>query len=1665
MFRKFLITILLFTGILLTSSNSYAARNCLSLSDSDLWTFKEYCYKITDSFLDLRNKYRVDWVMDPYIIARISNYSKTWLLYLPDSLSNKNYYTHLKTSLEKWIKYPEDSSVFEEIETTIDDFLHKTKIQEISWKINVYPKVWNAPLTVTLRWDVKDPSWSKLENYNYKWWTLEKWIKKIIWNKVFLRHTFREEGNYSIFLDVTSNHKNKKGNTDVLSFSRQAEIEVKEKIASTIIRINWKRLGSKSEMKFSPQESVYGLLIDATSSTPTSWTKFVKTEWDFWNGVEKEYDWQPRVERVVYASAWTYKVILKMKTNTGRTVEREFTLYIRDPIATIQTTSSEWFLWDKFTFKANPTYKDDNLTFSWEIIDLKKDKVILNNASSVFTYSFNEKWRYNVKLEVTSPSWEKDYDNKIIYINSRAPVADFTTKIPSPNKPNTLFLDWSMSYDLDFSDDGKLEYSWLIDWDRVKLDNPNKEWSNWYYTFSSIWEHTVVLEVIDPDDMISSKKKKVNVASLLGVDFHMYPRVSQVWKIVKLVWDSPNARFFEWDFWDGNIVWWKNGKITHKFQKAWVYNVTLKVSDKDDKTNSFSKKMYVWDANNPYAHISVKTWFLWVLWYEKNVCNWNGAYIIDRVNPTNFSAEESIDVTGKNTWLRYSWKIWNKYYNTKDITKKFDELGCFKVKLTVRSEKTWWSSTEETYIKVINQKPSLSSLDIKVKDIEADPVIVDVKAIWAKDEDGIIQSYLWYYYTDSTTDPQDFRATKSNSTTFVLPKVSWTYYFVSVLKDNNEERFNSDDGDSKYSITLAWDNINTPIVSLKLNNSSISVWEEVIFTANAENIMTKNINKSSRFYWDFDWDWFYDKETTSNTVTHKYNRSWEMRAKVKVSHKWFSNTRTAIVNVSNILKPDFDYVSIWDKFVFFNETTGSISKYYWSMWDWKVLNKKGSFVYQYEDKKPAHIVKLKVSDWAKTKENSKKVTRNFSNFISVKQKELNIFSNYKIKNDKITLKEDKQNLLFYITTNLKDVKNYAIDYDVNSDSDLNWWNDDDKDNKDNQSFYSGWPAKVYLNWFRDQEIKVFLLWESWEILATKNLKIVKEYIEKEPIKTDDITFEWIPDSVKEKFEKIKKEVDNFPKEYKIKGLEYIQKLKEEWNDKRAKTNIILEFEWFIEESKITDTEDLIKTLELLLVDWPDSTQREIQLKALKNLIPKDIVCSEDLKKELKDSKTCYVLLLEKLDAIFESYSVEENEILWKQIWPSINNSSKMTKKEKKDFWAIMKTLVYWKLEEIPEDQVWEVVWQSSNWSSKKSTISSTLLYILKILFYIIIWVWAVIWLFFLWYKFFNENKEKWFTDFISEKTSWETKVDNTEIEEKDEFDPLADFSDPLGENKNTLEEEKSDMEKIKDISANKEILDEQTPDWLKWNLDEENNKSQIITEEKKDTQKDDISKEDEDLVINSWVPNWLKWSLDEETKEDKQEEVKQEKKEIKAEVPFEEKKETLEKTSLEEEPKLQTKEELDDFTEIKDESENKEETDDNIPDWLKWSLDEAEEKKEVKKEELKEEDDNKPKEKSEEVKSEKKPEKAEEKKQKEEPKKEKKEETKKTSKTKVAKTEKKTTSKKTNQKPKTKKEDKSDKKITKDKATTEEPKTTKKTKDDELWDDGMKVPDWLKTDE
>lgn len=1674
-----------------SSSAAWDSNSYTTFRNVDKNSFNEYRYLITKEFLWVKSSWDVDWVLDKGYLLRIKDLALRGYNYLPDNnLENENALNNLNIAIERWLKYEWSEAAYIGLIKSISVYLDETSIESITWEVKALPESWNAPFNVTMRTDIIDPTWTNIPKYNYTWWMNVGSRKVNIGTWPSINYTFKEEWNYTVFVSVKSAHKNSKWYTDVIPFEDKVEIKVREKVASLIIKVNGDRLWNRESLKFTPSQAKYGLLFDATNSIPTWSARFIRTEWDFDNGTKKSYSWEPKVERIVYNKEWDYEVKLTLKTNLWKTIEKEFIISIHDPIATIDVSPSEWFLGDKFTISAKNVINDTNITYNWTIVDIIEDKVVFSKQTKLFTYNFPNKWHFNIKLEVDwIESGTSNIDTKNVYINSRAPVANFSSSVPESNKPNRILLDATDSFDPDFTDTWKLKYYWEIDWARVNLEDANENGSLGYYTFSTIWDHNVVLEVEDPDNIKWIKKDKINVNSVLSLDFSANPRAIKRWESIEFEAISPNANFYEWDFGDNNIKkWWIEDKLSHKYEKTGIFEVKLKVIDEAWKSNTHKKVIYVWNWEEPVAILNVSSTKNNTS-IEKNACNWEDAYTIDRITSLNIDAWDSIDIDWNSSSLDYSIKIWNdKYFTSRTVNHKFDEIWCFPVILKVTSQTNYATDSKKIWVKVKNISPSLSSLTTRVESLETDPVIVTVDAIWATDKDWVITSYLWYYYTDLDDEAQGFRSTVGPSTKFVLPKITWNYYFVVLLSDDSETRVSSKELWKNSSLTLAWNNINVPILELKVPDNSVAVFDEVVFNAKVQNILKQDISKKVNYFWDFDWDWFYDLETKLPSVTHTYDNPWTYYSKLKVKHKGFSNTRNVEINVANSLVPNFDYLSIWNKFIFINKTTWAYENVSFDLWDWTVEKDKDYFEHNYKDWKSSHIIKLTASDSNTVKKSEKKVVKNIDNlFKSKKDSDWIIFSIPNSDSSNIVeIEKQTETISFYFSWNKNTFSEILADINLEKDSDLNGWKDDDLDTSSKDTYLN-----VKLNKNREQLVRVYVNDNDWNVIKSKDYKIIKKYLKESEIDLWEIEFIWVSEFEKQKLEELKELVSSISWEDLKIAKTYVARLKDEWNDENERTKIIYEFDWFLNDSTIQNKDEIIvKLQELLLKENDESNLKNIALRALQWSTPENIEC-----KYPTDYKSCKEYIDSSLETIRYNDDIDQNKELWAIILNIIWSDTSLTTEQKLNYKATLQNLIYGWVENIPDDKREEIIWESED--SDSSIISSILKYVL----YIFLWaLWLIgLWIawYFIYFKLVNKDGDKNFEDFVSEKT--DNIEDKKEIKEtkKDIFAP---YIKEIKKEENIIKEDKndifSDIKKEEKTEIKTETKQEDVPDWLKGNFDDNKETKKTETkfepkeEDKKTINNKKIDKKEEKIEKkeSNDIPDWLKWTVDEtDTKKDNKD-IKQEKlvdskktedKSI-SKIEKTEKKENKQE-SIEEVTKIEDKDVPDwlkwsldkEKSEKKEEEKSEKKENKDIPDWLKWSLDE--EKSEKKEEEsISPIKDDKKEEKLQEVQKEIKQEERTEKKKVKDSSEKSSRKTKKKN-TKTVKEDKKTIKeeKKEDLKTEDKKEKKDIKKKESDKKTEAEKvsnKTDKSKKDaktskesSDLWDDGMDVPDWLKS--
>ncbi len=1401
---------------LITTNVSANSISYDTIRDIDKWTFNEYRYNIVKEYLSLKNYFQVNsnnWgtLINSSVLNNISALASEWYKYLPNNLTNENLLNNFVIALKKWKDSPNSEVVYNDIVEAIDSFLEKVVIYKITWNVIATPQSWNAPLVVSLRANnVVDSSKNIIPNNNYIWWVMESWsTKRILWRGPSITTTFNNDWIHTVTLDVISASKNSYWKTDVLPFSSSVQINVKEKIANVVMIANDYKIENGSEIKFTPEEWAYWIIFDATSSTPTGWAKFTRTEWDFWNWVTKKYNWSPKIERAIYAKEWSYNITLKLKTNEWNTIEQNYTLVVHNPIAVITANKESWYIWEAFQFSAKTVLKNKNLVYSWKISSLNWNKDLIKTTGTTFNYTFKEKWKFVLKLETKDAAWNTDTDIKTIEINSRAPVAEFSTAFKDTSKPNRIFLDASRSTDLDTTDIWKLQFKWKIDWKDINLENPlNPQWSIWYYTFNTVGQHSISLEVVDPDSMNSVKTTNVDITSLLSVDFTAIPRVVRLWSPVRFKSLSDKALFFEWDFADWEKDIWKNWVTEHIYKKSWKYSVSLKVSNQAWNTNTVTKIVYVVDANSPKAIIDLDLGNGEKAQYFPNECSWNGAYVVDRTKTITFKWINSVNVDWTNTNLLYSWKIWNKLISSQDLVKKFDEIWCFPVKLTVTSASTQAIDTEETYIKVENLKPTLTSLQVNVLNTETDPVIVDVTAVWAKDPDWAIVNYLWYYYTDDDKESQDFRITNgelNNTTKFVLPKLPGSYTFVVVMTDTNNERISSEEVlTTTTPLQLDWDNINTPIIDFEVNKNNVVLWEEIIFTNKVKNILWQDITKEAEYSFDFDGDGFYDLESKEPNTTYKYTKWWIYRAKVKVKHKWMTNVRNVEINVENVLTPSLDYISIWSKFIFFNTTTGQYDKASIDTWNWYVDLENDTTTVDFSSWVTPSQVSLRVTDWTKIQDTTKDLVVNNNNFISsLKSTGLKAYTFPEAIDDTVTLKNVDDKFFVYLW-DTKNAVEYAIDEDISIDSDLNWAKDDDIDNLSDKSHSTWEPYKVKLNENKTQTVRLFVLDAQKSVIWSKDIKLVKEYITTWDNLKLDVDFTWVTDDEKVKIEQLKNYIQGFPEQYKLQWLKYLNQLKEEWASPSERTKVIIAFWGYITENKaeITNASEIQKLLESLILGWEAGNIKEMAYNVISNLIPK----------ELKEKNPT---IQQNLDLIKANPSdVEWNKILAKEILEAIKDTDLISTQDKLTIRAQIQVLIYWDVSNIPQEVKEEVQKDSGIWMNFSKILKNTFIFL-----FVIVWlISGILLLLFIYFKSTNTNFNQWFQDFLIELFDWSRKIKKT----KDILDSEEDFSlnlEDKSENKSEkkeINEEKKVEESIEEESQDESSSQESTtiPSWL-----------------------------------------------------------------------------------------------------------------------------------------------------------------------------------------------------------------------------------------------------------
>jgi PKD repeat protein len=884
-------------------------------SESEADTFGQYKNSLRVSIENLEAEYKLNGSISTTSLQNTKSLLQSAYDRLPDTgdawADNDSMKRAVDNALDIAIKNPRSTNYITDAISKVATFISSAKISAITGNITATPTDGNAPLSVSLRADgIVDPSGTTPGTNNYIWWIRENgWVRRELGRGPSILKEFPTEGTFTVFLDVVSGSRNRKWRTDVLPLIAEQQIQVRPKLGEVILLVNGVNVSNIARLKMSPNIAKMGVLFDATASRALSNGSIVSTDWDFGNENILSYPGSPLVERQSYVNQWDYSVKLNFKTNDGQSFSKNIQLVVRDPSAVIKIDREVGNVGDEINMSALSYFANTtNIEYVWQIQDADNKKIVKSWIGSTFKYKFDAIGIYIVTMTARSPSGKEDADSRTITIESREPVINLDSPIAANSEsPGVITFDASKSYDPDTMSRKWLNYTWKLDGEKVVLDDIRENGARGTMTFREKGKHTISLTINNAYGKTKTTEREFEVKSVLDVNMLITPRVAPIGSIVNLIGRSENAEFFGWNTGDGTPE--INGAkkvIQHIFGKTGVYDVTLTVSTSGGDTNQVRRKIYVTDTNSPFSLIDISN-SANTSYEDVSACGGSGAIVVNRSDQTTIDGSKSINIDGQTTDLSYTWNYFGKTKTTPTLSEKFSELGCFPIKLTVRSAKNGSTHTSVQYISIRNEPPELTGLSTTVDASKKDSqkVLVKVSANGAQDSDGVITSYIWFYTTESEREPQNVQITQKPEITFVLPNITEKYYFWVILEDNDGSRKNSMESGSDQ-IPLILDNQNAniymPLISLTVPKTTVYAGEKVDVSAEAKTIVGTSITKNAEYAWDFDGDGRFDEKSTIPRASHIYKNSGTYSLRVRVTNNGVSNTKYQTIYVKNILK-------------------------------------------------------------------------------------------------------------------------------------------------------------------------------------------------------------------------------------------------------------------------------------------------------------------------------------------------------------------------------------------------------------------------------------------------------------------------------------------------------------------------------------------------------------------------------------------------------------------------------------------------------------------------------------------------------------------------------------------------------------------------------------------
>ncbi len=828
--------------------------------------------------------------------------------------------------------------------------------------IVVKPKDGPSPLNVTL--DARgsiDPSNDTIPSDHFYWYYKDvDGDEQPIGKGPVVNYTFTKPGNHIVHLTVRSSNNLTEG---IFDGDDSVSVNVAPRAANIVVYVDGKRATTDFTLKVGTQDAKDGIFIDGTATAPIGARTIISHVWTI-QGTQPAYNFKKSADGApdqfqhIFPENGIYTLTLELLDNEGNRLKESYKISVSDPVASIKVTPKDATTSDTLTFDASASYSLTSKikSYQWLITDPSGNQLDIFESKD-FMRKFTIPGTYTVKLTVTDLLGTISYDTMQVYIWSTPPIPTFKVDSTSDLKyPSQFILDAAGTFDEDvrngadeltyerfFSPNQGVTVNRVVDNGKqliISVDEPAK-----YKVKLLVWDSYGEQTQIEKDlEVISTLRPELMITPVVA------NRGNQVSFAVKT---NKSVAFYNWDFGDGSVQQTQEPTTKHFYNKAGIYDVKLTVVTPSGESNEIVRQVFMGQQDMPIVAYEVKN--ASTLMYPQATCVDNDgrampAFLVERYKQITIDANKSVNVLGAKNDLAIAFHPQNdEIYAKPSLTYNFPTIWCQYVDVIVDDTNVGKSSVVRTWFEVVNSLPTLQNLLISFpqagggnavgigvpgawqgvqreifNDVWIDPIVVSLQAQGARDDDGVLSHFVWYYYPSD--DPDRIISLKITpasvpSTTFVVPKPHYPteYAFGVRLVDNDGGEQTSEALLGKGPIIFfppGENSLDVPLVTLIAETTNARVGEPVNFTTKASILSQKPDFDATRYFkYDFDGDGEVDLTTKDDKVSYTYETPGEKKPKVTVYYRGRAGVgNSEIVTVQKSLTPIL-VTSQFDKYV------------------------------------------------------------------------------------------------------------------------------------------------------------------------------------------------------------------------------------------------------------------------------------------------------------------------------------------------------------------------------------------------------------------------------------------------------------------------------------------------------------------------------------------------------------------------------------------------------------------------------------------------------------------------------------------------------------------------------------------------------------------------------